>query len=496
MNKNGGTMRDQLAQRRCVGFVFVCLLVFALSCGREPGIIVNIAEWPTGVERIRVTTTIEGTVGTDIYVNRDQTRFVVRVPASSQGAVDLDATGLDLMGCKLATGNLTEPVPGNLNRFVERTLVLSPLSFHVCPFAPAVNFQLSQGLFSLAVGDFNNDATPDLAVANNNNSQVSVLLGKGNGDFGPPPLPVPASVSVGNKPISVAVGDFNGDAKSDLAVANYMDNSVSVLLGNGMGGFSPAPASPFSVGNAPDSVAVGDFNGDLKPDLAIASHGSNDVRVLLGDNKGGFSSAPNPFPVGIRPSSVAVGDFNGDLKPDLAIMNDGSNNVSILLGNSQGSLFGIAQNFDVGRYPVSVVVGDFNNDMKPDLAVLSAGDAAQLMAPNLMVLLGNGVGGFGPTSREPVSVQFSIPPRAVAVGDFNGDGKPDLAVTCADDKLEHNEVRVLLGNGAGGFGLGSVYPVGKNPASVAVGDFDGDGKTDIATANYTGGDVSILLNRF
>ena len=323
-----------------------------------------------------------------------------------------------------------------------------------------------------------------------------MLLGNGIGGFGPPPLPVPASVSVGNRPVSVAVGDFNGDTLLDLAVANYMDNSVSVLIGNGMGGFSTAPASPFSVGNAPYSAVVGDFNGDSKPDLAIANHGSNDVRVLLGDHKGGFSLLTKQFLVGIRPSSVALGDFNGDLKPDLAIMNTGSNNVSILLSNSQGSTFGIAQNFDVGGYPVSVVTGDFNNDMKLDLAVPSVGDAAQFMAPNLRVLLGNGVGGFGPTSREPASFQFSIPPRAVAVGDFNGDGRPDLAITCADDKLDHNEVRVLLGNGAGGFGLDSVYPVGKNPASVAVGDFDGNGKTDIATANFTGGDVSILLNRF
>lgn len=487
-------MGTKLSRASRAAFTPALLVLFTLACDREPGILVNIAAWPDGVERLRVRTTLEGTLGTSFFVEKDQSRFVVRVPVGSQGTMQIDGTGLDPMGCKLATGSLTEPVPDNLNRFVERVLVLSSLSFHVCQFAPAMNFQVRPGLLSIAVGDFNSDLKPDLVAANINDNSVSVLLGNGMGGFAPPLPPVPASVAVGNKPSGVAVGDFNGDLKPDIAVANYDSANVSVLLGDGMGGFSPAPANPFSVGNNPYSVAVGDFDGDMKPDLAVTNYGSATVSVLLGDGMAGFS-LPKNFNVGWRPTSVAVGDFNGDMKPDLTVVNSGDRTlagetVSVLLGDGMGR-YSIAQNFDVGRYPGAVAVGDFNNDLKLDLAVTTAGEAASGALPKVTVLLGNGAGGFGATS-----IPFSIPPTAVVIVDFNGDGKPDLAVTCADDKLVRNELHVLLGEGSGRFGLASISPVGKNPISIARGDFNGDMKPDLATANYTSGDVSVLLNQF
>lgn len=468
-----------------------CMVLVALApasaCEREPGILVNIAALPDGVERIRVRTTLGETRGMDIFLDRNQDRFAVRVPVGSQGSVQLDADGLDSMGCKLAMGSLTEPVPDNLSRFVERALVLSPLSFHICPFAPAMNFQVSAGLKSVAVGDLNGDLKPDLVVASITAGQISVLLGNGMGGFAPPPPPVAANIPVGTKPVAVAVGDFNGDLKPDLVVANYdiaTNAFVSVLLGDGRGGFSPAPASPFPAGNYPYSVVVQDFNGDLKLDLAVANYGSATVSLLLGDGMAGFGLADH-FSVGSQPDDVVAGDWNGDMKPDLAVVNNLGDAISVLLGDGIGR-FSIAQNFNVGQQPGAVAVGDFNTDLKLDLAVTSAG-----ASPDVTVLLGNGVGGFGATS-----IPFTIPPRAVAVGDFNGDRKPDLAVACADDTLVHSEIRVLLGNGLGGFGLASISPVGKNPVSIVSGNFNGDLKPDLAIANFTSGDVSVLLNQF
>jgi hypothetical protein len=143
---------------------------------------------------------------------------------------------------------------------------------------------------------------------------------------------------VGELPGSVAVGDFNGDAKPDLAIANWGRANVTVLLGDGKGGFTAAPGSPFTVGSCPNSVAVGDFNGDGKPDLAIANGGADSVTVLLGNGTGGFTEAPgSPFAAGSWPDSVAVGDFNGDGKPDLAIASESSNNVTVLLNSYSGS---------------------------------------------------------------------------------------------------------------------------------------------------------------
>ena len=140
---------------------------------------------------------------------------------------------------------------------------------------------------------------------------------------------------------------------------------MSILLGNGAGGFSPP--SNYNIGNAPRSVAVGDFNGDGKQDLAVANFGSNNVSILLGDGAGNFS-APTNFAVGSSPYMVVVGDFNGDGNQDLAVANQYSNSVSILLGDGAGN-FGLAMNFGTGNNPHSVAVGDCNGDGKQDLAV-------------------------------------------------------------------------------------------------------------------------------
>ncbi len=139
------------------------------------------------------------------------------------------------------------------------------------------------------------------------------------GDCGASFAQAPGSpFTVGLIPKSVAVGDFNLDGTPDLAAANSISNDVTVLLGNGTGGFAPAPGSPFAVGSGPYSIAVGDFNLDGKPDLATANSNSGNVTVLLGNGAGGFAAAPgSPFAVGVAPLSIVVGDFNLDGNPTL-----------------------------------------------------------------------------------------------------------------------------------------------------------------------------------
>jgi hypothetical protein len=360
-------------------------------------------------------------------------------------------------------------------------------------FLPAVNY--AAGNFfptAVAVGDFNGDGKLDLVVAKEGNTttngSVSVLLGKGDGTF----LPA-QSYAAGGLPTAVAVGDFNGDGFPDLAVADQGDSfgngqGVRVLLGQGDGTFLPAQSYP--TGSAPSSVAVGDFNGDGKPDLAVANHGeSNDngagVSVLLGKGDGSFGAAPS-YAAGADPWSVAVGDFNGDGIPDLAVANYGYNGtVSVLLGKGDGS-FLPAVNYTVGYHPLSVAVGDFNGDGIQDLAVANQG-TSPFYNGGVSVLLGNGDGTFQAAVNYPAGT-WSV---SVAVGDFNGDGKQDLAVA---NEVSPGTVSVLLGQGDGTFLPAQTYPTGSAPSSVAVGDFNGDGIPDLAVAN-PGGKVSVLLGK-
>ncbi len=218
---------------------------------------------------------------------------------------------------------------------------------------------------SVAVGDLNGDGVPDLAVANGSDDTVSILLGKGDGTF-----QTPTTEAVGSQPDSVAVADFNGDGKQDLVTANCCDNNVSVLLGNGNGTFQAQQT--YDAGDSPYAVAVGDFNNDGIPDLAVTNDDSTggslgSVAVLLGSGDGSFGPF-HDYATGGVPQSLAVGDFDGDGNQDLAVGNLQTNNVGVLLGDGDGS-FQTQEAFATGAGPASVAVSDFDRDGKPDIAV-------------------------------------------------------------------------------------------------------------------------------
>lgn len=293
--------------------------------------------------------------------------------------------------------------------------------------------------------------------------------------------PAPA---VGNTPTGVAWGDFNRDGKPDLAVANLNSNNVSVLLANGLGGF--AAAVNFSVGIRPSGLVVNDFDGDGKLDIAVANSGNGDntVSILPGDGNGSFAAAIN-FPViGLNPAALAAGDFNRDGKPDLAVARVGDDKVTILGNASPASgtfLFAFSSEFGPGGTPDGIAAGDFNGDGKLDLAVGVLGA--------VKVTLGDGTGAnFGTGQFFTVQSTGPFGSIALTVGDFNEDGKQDLAVVIET----RTSVFILLGDGTGSFGAATAFAVGTAPLAVAVGDFNGDGKLDLAVANAGNGTVSIL----
>ena len=280
-------------------------------------------------------------------------------------------------------------------------------------FGPSANVATGDGPASVAVGDCNGDGNPDLAVANQFDGTVSVLLGSAGGSF----TRQTPDLAVGGFPTSVAVGDFNGGGDPDLAVANGF-GYVSVLLGGSGASFTRQP--DLAVGSGPTSVAVGDFNGDSDPDLAVANQFDGTVSVLLGIAGGGGFSGPTRAGnySGSDPMSVAVGDFNGDGDPDLAVGDMSPGEVLVLLGSTGGSFTG-PTTLIVDSGVSSVAVGDFNRDADPDLAVANFNNG------RVSVLLGTaGGGGFsGPTNFDAGSGSPSV-----AVADFNRDGKPDFAV--------------------------------------------------------------------
>jgi hypothetical protein len=311
----------------------------------------------------------------------------------------------------------------------------------------------------------NGDGIPDLVGTNNGVSgphTVTVLLGNGDGTF-----QAGTSYPAGVSPDSVAVGDFNGDGIPDLVVGNNYTHTVDVLLGNGDGSFQAPVSYDVGQGGYVYSVAVADFNGDSIPDLAVASGGG--VSVLQGNGDGTFQP-PQVYPLqfGIGYQGLAIGDFNGDGAVDIL-----TKSAQLLLGNGDGTFQGPID-LGFGNH-VGIVAGDFNGDGNLDLAV-SAG--------SVLVLLGNGDGTF----QAPIPYGSAGP--SMAVGDFNGDGIPDL-VTEGDE----GTVSVLLGNGDGSFQSALNYPAGYIPVSVAVGDFNGDGFPDVAVGNgYPSNTVSVLLN--
>jgi uncharacterized repeat protein (TIGR01451 family) len=345
---------------------------------------------------------------------------------------------------------------------------LSPFSVGPSPYLPAV-------------GDFNGDGILDLVVLNA--SGLTVWLGDGSGGFASlTQSPIEASI----KGYIITVGDFDGDGNLDVAIPDTA-SAVAVLLGDGKGGFSPAPGSPFAAGQVPYQAVGADFNNDGKLDIAIANQTNpGTVSVLMGDGNGGFKppvTYPGPslsvgVPLGF---GIAAADFNNDGFTDIAFVNvSNSGSVTVLLGDGKGG-FKPPIDYPVENSPYALTPGDFNGDGILDLV------ATDPFESSVTLLLGDGKGGF---KAQDTVMQVPFLPVSEVAGDFNGDGNLDLAVSSA----AFSSVSILLGNGKGKFTAAPYNPVlvGSYPLA-ASGDFNGDGFLDFVTANHNDGTATVMI---
>lgn len=294
-------------------------------------------------------------------------------------------------------------------------------------FGEASSFETTETPLFVLAADLNKNGNIDLVTSSRSNS-ISIFPGKGDGS-----LDEKIEIKIGDEnkdfmPINIATADFNGDGFPDLAVANFLDNSVALFFGNGDFEFSDPVFFP--AGNGPISLAAEDFNNDNHPDLAVTNRRDNSVAILIGDGKGSFETTQT-IEIGEKPGLMAAGDLNNDGFPDLAIPNVDGLSISILTNDGKGNFSRRDLDADIGS-PSSLALADLNSDGWLDIV------ATCQNLRGITIFLNNGEAAF---DTDLLAVSTDGAPDSVALGDLNGDGIPDIAAA----NLSSNVAIILSG---------------------------------------------------
>jgi gliding motility-associated-like protein len=498
---NTSLMKKNLLKKFLIFLVLTCSTMLAF--GQTPPPVITSFTPVSGLTDGTTTVTITGS-----GFNTDKTKNLVLFGAVAAVVTNATANSLTVTAPAGATYapitvlNRDVNLIGSSTAFFTPTFTPNKGTIAAGDFEPKVDFTAGANPTSIAIGDLDSDGKPDLVVTNTNSNTITIFRNiSSSGSITATSFATGVSFSVGAQPYSVAIGDLDGDGKPDLAVSNYGSLTISVLHNTSTSGSintsSFAAKLDFSTGQEPFGVSIGDVDGDGKSEMVVSNIGNNTISIFRNTSSVGsidassFAARQN-FAVNDVPNGTAIGDLDGDGKPDIVVAHYGSNPTVSVFRNisSSGSINLSAKvDFALGSGPQTVVIGDIDGDGKPDLAT------ANQNSNNISVLRNTATSGSIDASSFAAKVDFgtNASPQTIAIGDLDGDGKPDLATV----SYNSNTVSILRNTASSGiinassFASKVDYPTGGSPFGVAIGDLDGDGMADIAVGSAT---VSVLRN--
>ena len=438
-----------------------------------------------------------GVIGSNITITGTNFNTI-----SSNNAVFFGATKATVISATATTLTVTVPTSATYQNISVTNLGSNLIGYSAKPFNVTLSGNIAFASkqdkatgaepYDIRMSDIDGDGKPDIAVTNNSSNNVSIL--RNTSVSGTVSTATKIDFTTGTNPQSLCAGDLDGDGKLDIVTANNGSGTISVLRNTSVPGtVSFATKIDFSTGasSGPASVSIGDIDGDGKPDLAVANNNTNTVSIFRNTSTAGAISfaAKTDFTTGILPSGVIIGDIDGDGKPDIAVSNFSSGTVSVFRNTSTTGSIGFAAKFDLttgaSTQPFYVSIGDLDGDGKSDLAVSVSSQGKVSVFRNTSV--------SGNISFD-VKADFStgVSPYGISIGDIDGDGKPDLAVGISGAISKVSVLKNTSISGTVSFAAKVDLTTGAYTNFVSIGDIDGDGRPDLIANNAGSNTLSIL----